>query len=91
MISLTRHSDAKREASESLELPEVKKPRLNADNAIGIVGMADRSIAKSDEQEQLSNTERTNSQAKSSTSASPFKENPYTYLSPDNPDVKSCL
>ncbi|CAK5272960.1 unnamed protein product [Mycena citricolor] len=83
----------KREASEPVETPEIKRPRLDdakvEDYAEDVT--AEDSIKIETEEQVKSAPVELKKKDKGDGGAGTFKENPYTFLEPDDPTVVSCI
>ncbi|KAJ7669218.1 S-adenosyl-L-methionine-dependent methyltransferase [Mycena polygramma] len=92
--------EKKREADESAEIPDSKKPRL--DDAVPEIQAAvqdDAAETPADVAEVVADAPEVTKKAptpkaakgKKGEGGSSFKENPYTFLSPDDPTTASCI
>ncbi|KAF8217840.1 S-adenosyl-L-methionine-dependent methyltransferase [Mycena galopus ATCC 62051] len=87
--------ELKREADDSAEIPEPKKPRLDTDGVAPKV--EDASEASAETKPILAEPATKNpappkaGKQKKGEGGGSFKENPYTFLSPDDPSILSCV
>jgi len=89
----------KREASQPADVPETKKPRLGDEETNGtgrhsaVTVSIDDGVEAPMEIEHISELNQTKGKGKVKAAEpdSSFKENPYTFLSPDDPILQSCI
>jgi len=89
--SILWNSERKRESNDIFELPESKKPRLCGDGQddLTIPVVADM---KSEAKSQGAEKSQGKTQSKRTTDGGgSFKENPYTFLAPNDPILLTCM
>lgn len=87
-------SERKRESNDIFELPESKKPRLSADATVGQEELAIPVAAdmKLDAKSGSTGKRQGKSQSQKNTDGGgSFKENPYTFLAHDDPNLLNCM
>ncbi|KAJ7221845.1 S-adenosyl-L-methionine-dependent methyltransferase [Mycena haematopus] len=83
--------ERKREADESMEIPESKKPRLDTDGVASEVEAPPETAPVAAEPATKNPAPPKAGKQKKGEGGGSFKENPYTYLSPDDPAILSCV
>jgi multisite-specific tRNA:(cytosine-C5)-methyltransferase len=85
------HREKKRGADEPAEIPESKKPRLDSG---GVVEDAAEPPAETESVAEAATKNPAPPKAgkqKKGEGGGSFKENPYTFLPPDDPSIVSCV
>ncbi|KAJ7322827.1 S-adenosyl-L-methionine-dependent methyltransferase [Mycena albidolilacea] len=86
--------EKKRGADEPAEIPESKKPRLDSEGVVPKVEDAAETPAETDAVAEVATKNPAPPKAgkqKKGEGGGSFKENPYTFLPPDDPSVVSCV
>jgi multisite-specific tRNA:(cytosine-C5)-methyltransferase len=90
-----KKSERKRESNDIFELPESKKPRLSADATVEEEELAIPVDADMEPEFTSQSTGKRQgkgrSQKTTTDSGGSFKENPYTFLAPDDPNLLNCM
>jgi multisite-specific tRNA:(cytosine-C5)-methyltransferase len=96
--SVGDRTERKREAEEdvAIDAPEPKKARLGENEATGIGNEAMEIVVESENVntsgvDTSDQTKALKKKKKASETGGVFKENPYTFLSPDDPILQSCI
>lgn len=85
-------SERKRESNDVFELPESKKPRLS-ENATAEQEEGELTTVAADVKAEAKSgrTGKRQGKEKSTDGGGSFKENPYTFLAPDDPILLNCM
>ena len=89
-----RKRERKRDSNDIFELPESKKPRLSADAMVEQEALAIPVIDDVKLETKSGNTGKRQGKSQSQKTADgggSFKENPYTFLAPDDPILLNCM
>lgn len=94
LVEILWKRERKRDSNDIFELPESKKPRLSTEDTIEQEELA-ISVSADMQLEGKSGSagkrQGKNQSQKSTDGGGSFKENPYTFLAPDDPNLLNCM
>lgn len=85
------NSERKRDSNDIFELPESKKLRLSEDTTIGQKELSIPVVADMELDAKSGSARKGKDNAQSQNGGGSFKENPYTFLAPNDPILLTCM
>lgn len=85
------NSERKRDSNDIFELPESKKPRLSGDATVEQDNVSMSVIADMKLEINAESNGKRQGKAQSKGTTGSFKENPYTFLAPNDPILLTCM